>query len=221
MTFKRAGMMFAVATVLLLGSANVGAVDGPVVGHFSFGASLPQGDAGDALDDGWAFHGGATWLSQKRPNLGLRLDFGVDWYDIKREVLDQIDTDPGTPNIVEPPDNGYVRSWSGTVDLMWSPERKGAVGWYLVGGVGLYYLQADLSENGVGVYCDPWWYWCYAVEGEYVIESQSEWEWGLNLGAGMTFKAGSRTEIYLEAVYHWIDTQESAQFVPISVGVRW
>jgi len=220
MMLKRAGMPIALAAIVVLASTDVRAVDGPVVGHFSFGVSLPQGDAGDALEDGWAFHGGATWFSQKRPNLGLRMDLGIDWFDVRSAVLGGIDTDEFLPG-VQPPDNGYARAWSGTVDLLWSPSSQGSVGWYLVAGVGVYYTQAELSEDGFGVYCDPWWYWCYGVEGEYIIKSKSNWEWGLNAGAGLTFKAGPGTEFYLEAVYHWLDTKNSAELVPISLGVRW
>ncbi len=224
MTWRRWGLLSVLAAIALLAVPAEAAADGPVVGHFSFGASLPQGKARDAVDDGWAFHGGATWFSMNHPNLGIRMDIGVDWFDAKGSFLNQIDTDPNTPG-VQRPDNGYARAWSGTADILWGSSRQGGIGWYLVGGVGVYYTQAHLSQNGYGAgyICDPWWGWCYpgVVQGEYVIQSQSNWEWGLNAGAGVTFAAGSTTELYLEAVYHWIDTKHRSEVIPISLGVRW
>jgi opacity protein-like surface antigen len=194
------------------------------MGHISIGASLPQSNAGDFLDDGWALHGGATWFSPKRPSLGLRLDFGVDWWDVKNSVLKTIDTDPTTPITIEPPDDGDARAWSGSVDLMWNPESKGTVGFYLMGGVGVYYTSVDITEEGIvpGYWCDWWWGICYPtlVQGEYLIQSSDSWELGLNAGVGITFQTSSG-QIYLEAVYHWVDTENTAQFVPIQIGYRW
>ena len=200
------------------------AIDKPVVGHVGFGPAFPQGDAGDTVESGWALHGGATWMSPSGP-LGLRLDFGVDWFDIKRDVLNLIDTEPGSPLTIEAPDNGDVRSWSGTVDLMWNPSNKGKVGFYLVGGVGIYYNQYGLSENGYGTgyWCDWYWGYCYPtlVEGQYIIESGNSWDWGLNAGGGVTFELSSGAELYLEATYHWVDTENSASWVPVTFGIRW
>ena len=90
MTFKRAAMLVTMAVGVALATSSAWAVDGPVVGHFSFGPSFVQGDPSEALDDGWAIHGGATWFSTGRPNLGYRLDFGYDWWDAKNSFLDQI-----------------------------------------------------------------------------------------------------------------------------------
>ena len=35
------------------------------------------------------------------------------------------------------------------------------------------------------------------------VKTQAGWEW------------------YLEAVYHWVDTDAGAEYVPIQVGIRW
>jgi hypothetical protein len=217
-----------VAVVVLLVPAGVVLADvddKPVVGHFSFGASLPQGDVANAIDDGWALHGGATWFNSDRP-LGWRLDVGVDWWDLSDELLEGIDTTPETPLTITPPDDGDARAWSGTVNALWKPSRgDGKVGFYLTGGAGVYYTQTNLSEvgYGTGYWCD--WYWgiCYPgiVEGEYILEDDSSWEWGANAGAAITFKLNSGAELYLEAIYHWVDTENSAEFVPIQLGFRW
>lgn len=194
--------------------------------HFGVGASLPQGDTADFLDDGWALHFGATWFKPDRP-IGVRLDFGVDWWDVSNEVLSTIDTDGSTPIVVEPPDDGDARAWQLAGNFVWDGNRgkDRKVGFYLTGGGGVYYTSYDISEDGlVGTYwCDWWWGVCYPtiVEGEYLIQSGDSWEVGLNAGAGVTFQMRSGAEIYLEALYHWVDTEGSAEYVPITIGVRW
>jgi len=46
-------------------------------------------------------------------------------------------------------------------------------------------------------------------------------ELGFNLGAAITFELDNDSVIYLEAKYHWVDTQATAKFMPISIGYRW
>ena len=36
-----------------------------------------------------------------------------------------------------------------------------------------------------------------------------------------SFELSNGSVIYLEAKYHWIDTQMTAEFMPISIGYRW
>lgn len=209
----------AVAAVLSVGSASA-APNKPVVGHFSFGASLPQGSGGDALEGGWAVHGGATWFSANKP-IGLRLDFGVDWWDADSSFLSQIDTDR-TQVGVQPPDDGDARSWSMTGNFVWEPRKDEKVSFYLTGGVGVYYVSGELTEYGYvgGYYCDWWYCYPYVGTGEYVIESSSSWELGWNAGLGLAVKTGAGWEWYLEATYHWVDTEGGAEYMPIQLGFR-
>jgi len=193
-----------------------------VKGHFGFGPSFPQGNANDFLDSGWAIHGGATWYGKR--SIGLRLDVGYDWFDIKDSVLDTIDTDPSTPVAIEPPDNGDANTWSGTLNLFWESKNAGHVRFYLTGGAGVYYNKWNISQDGyaAGYWCD--WYWgiCYpgVVPAEFLIQSGSSWDWGVNAGVGIAFPTHSG-EIYVEADYHWIDSENSAQMVPVTIGYRW
>jgi hypothetical protein len=214
----------AVLAIALGGAALADVDDKPVVAHVSLGASLPQGDTSDLLDDGWSLHGGASWFRGNRP-IGLRLDFGVDWWDISNDVLRDLDTDPSTPLVIEPPDDGDAQAWQGTVNFIWKPPQKGTVGFYLTGGTGVYYASLSLSEvgYGTGYWCDWWWGICYPtiVQGEYIIDDADSWEWGLNAGAGITFRLGNGSQLYLESIYHWLDTENSAEYLPLTLGVRW
>ena len=88
---KRIGsIVVTLAALSLLAGGASAAPNKAVVPHFSLGASLPQSDA---LKDGWAIHGGATWFKADRP-IGFRLDAGVDWWDADNAFLNTIDTEP-------------------------------------------------------------------------------------------------------------------------------
>jgi hypothetical protein len=223
MNDRKIGFLAAASLALILGVPAADAVDKPIVGHFSFGASFPSGDAAEVLDTGWALHGGATWFSPNNPALGLRLDIGLDWWDVKSDFLNQLDTtDPNLPPFV-PPDDGDARSWSTTIDLLWNPKTSGSVGFYVIGGAGLYYNSYDISKEGYAtyIYCD-YWGWCYPVTGtaDYIFKDGDSWDWGLNAGVGVTFQLRGGSEFYLEGVYHWIDSPNDAAFIPVTLGWR-
>jgi hypothetical protein len=192
--------------------------------HFSLGPSLPQGDMKEFLDQGWAAHGGYSWFSPSNPALGLRLDFGVDWWEMDDSLLDTIDTDPSTPITIEPPDDGDAWDWSGSVDLVWNPRTGGVVGFYALVGVSADYIQWNLAQDGYGYsyWCDWWWGVCYPtlVSGQYQIESGDDFVWGYQAGIGVTFGTASG-EFYLEAIYRWLETENGAEFVPVQAGYRW
>lgn len=218
---QRCALLALVALAIVLAYAPSAAAQ-EVKGHFSIGPSFVEGNLGEFLDTGWAVHGGATWFGS-RP-FGIRLDGGVDWFDVKNSALNQIDTDPTTPNIIEAPDNGDAWVWSVTGNLFWETKSEGHVRFYVTGGAGIYYAKWSLSEDGYGsgYWCDWWWGVCYpsVYPTQYQLKDGSSWEWGLNAGAGIAFPTSSG-EIYIEADYHWIDTDNTAQMVPVTVGYRW
>jgi hypothetical protein len=198
---------------------------GPVTSHFYAGVNLPQGDSGNALDDGWSIGGGATWF-RPASNLGLRFDLGVDWWDVRNELLRELDTAPNTPGI-QPPDDGDARTWRGGLGLVWEPTRgRDGIGFYVTAGLDLHYASYDIGEYVVvpTYWCDWWWGVCYPGygTGEAIVASDSSWEWGANAGIGITFPmGGGEQQLYVEATYRWMDTEQSAEFLPIVLGVRW
>jgi hypothetical protein len=74
-----------------------------------------------------------------------------------------------------------------------------------------------------GYWCDWWWGICYpgVTSGQYLIKSNDSWEWGLNAGAGITFELDSGSELYIEAIYHWVQTEQVAELIPVTFGIRW
>ena len=217
----------AVSAVLIICLALIptsSAAEKLTMSHASIGPSLPQGKLAEFLDQGWAAHGGFSWFSPSRPAFGIRMDLGVDWWDMDNDLLGRIDTDPGTPNIVEPPDDGDAWDWSGSLDLVWNPRTSGAVGFYALAGVSVDYVTWNLAQDGYGAsyWCDWWWGVCYpvAVSGQYQIRSGDDWAWGWQAGLGITFKTASG-EFYLESMYRWLETDNNAEFVPVQAGFRW
>jgi hypothetical protein len=118
---------------------------------------------------------------------------------VSSDFLDTIDTKTSVGG-TQSPDDGDVQSIGTTFNILWEPETSGSVGFYLTGGVGAYYLYADLGNYGyyTTVVCD--WRYCYpvTVTGEYEISDESSWEWGLNGGVGITFELQGGSQFYVE-----------------------
>jgi hypothetical protein len=189
--------------------------------HVGGGLSIPTGDFGSVADTGWRINGGATFYPSTKP-VGFRVDLAWDWWDVSDDFLNTIDTAPNVVGIQEP-DDGDVQSIGTTFNILWEPESKGTIGFYLTAGVGMYYLYADLGNYDYynTIYCD-WWY-CYpvTVTGEYEIRDESTWEWGANAGAAITFELSSGSQFYIEADYQWVDTDNSGTWLPVQFGWRW
>jgi opacity protein-like surface antigen len=190
-----------------------------VYGHVSGGYVMPQGEAGDSLDDGWNISGGATFRKQNWP-VAFVVELGYNDIDIADEALWGTD-EKGDPARIA--DSGSVNVWAITGDVMWSTKNEGKAGFYIVGGVGMYYLDGKLTNS---VWVPGWgcgWYWCAPGwwPADAVVGSASTWEWGYNAGVGVTFNLASDSQIFIEAKYHWIQTDVTGEYLPIVIGYRW
>lgn len=186
-------------------------------GQLGIGYSLPQGDAGDAIEDGLWFVGGAAYYPEQWP-VGILLELGYSNYDIRSDALEPI----------QPPEeriDGDVTVWSLTANAVWSPRLGASAGFYAVGGIGAYRLEGSLSEPGTysGIACEPSLWWCDPgmAPGEIIPASESTTEFGFNLGVGVTFEVGLSSEVYLELRYHRIDTPGATELLPFIIGYRW
>lgn len=185
-------------------------------GHFAGGYSMVEGDAGDLLKSGWNLNGGVT-LKQPAWPVALQFELGYNQFDIKKEALIVDDEEIAS--------GGDVSIGSLTSGLMWSAPSKGKVGFFLAAGVGGYRVEGRLTEPGVygGWVCDPWLWWCYPGigVGDVIVASESTTKFGYNAGVGVTFELPSSSQLYIEAKYHWINTKETTQYLPIVIGYRW
>ena len=186
-------------------------------GQVGIGYSLPQADAGDAIEDDLWWTGGATYYPEGWP-VGIMAELAYSNYDIRSDVLEPIQ--PTDTRI-----DGDVTVWSLTANAVWSPRLGDSTGFYAVGGIGAYRLEETLSEPGyyTGIVCDPWLWWCDpgVVPGDVILDSESATEFGFNLGVGITFEVGLHSEVYLEVRYHHIGTPETTELLPMVVGYRW
>ncbi len=182
--------------------------------HFGGGWSLAQGKSADRVDDGYHLMFGALKPLPVQ-NLSLRLDGTFDAFDSNSFSLTEFNAEKLN-----------ARVWSAIVDAQYNFTPGSRVHFYGFGGVGAHYKQATLTRPGLGwgTVCDPWWGWCYPVAGvgDVVQAHESSFNGGLNGGLGLAFPLGqySRTQMFVEGKYQWINGDQGAQYVPITIGIR-
>jgi hypothetical protein len=104
-------------------------------------------------------------------------------------------------------------------------------GIYFIGGGGLYYRNATLSQTvsaGNSVTCNPaWLWWGFSCSSGTVTANQSLASFsstvpGGNAGVGITFRIpDSEYRFYIESRYHYAPIKGvHTQIVPIAIGVR-
>lgn len=195
--------------------------------EFSGGWAFAQSDTGDVLDDDFTLSGGALFWPRDWP-AGIELKLTYAAFDITDESIDAINAaiaqDPSNSGRI---DDGDLDTWQFTINGVWGPGSN-ENGFYLTGGVGAYFLDAELTNTQLVYYppfCDPWyWWWCVPGgfgPGSVVQASDSSTEFGLNFGIGYHLEAGDG-QFFVEAKYHRIETDaRDLEFVPINFGFRW
>jgi opacity protein-like surface antigen len=184
-------------------------------GHFAGGYTSVIGDASNVVENGWNLNGGATYWPEAWP-VGLDLELGYNDLGFTNQALQGL----------ESVDSTTFTAWSMTTDVMWGPKPGGTVNVYMMGGVGVYRVNAQLGQTTwlPGWVCDPWYYWCYPglVPGTEIFYDETQTKFGYNFGAGITFQVGLGSQIYVEAKWHRVETDpESLDYIPIVVGYRW
>lgn len=170
-----------------------------VLSHVNFSAgagfSVPQYQAGDALDTGWNvnFRGGVN----VSPQLAADLDFTYNRSNLNAATLARL----GEPN-------GDASIWSLTFNpvIKLAPSRN-SVQPYITAGYGLYHRNVTLTQPAVvpALVCDPFFGFCITtpVGVNQVVASNSTLKTGFNAGLGFNFRLGDRrAKIFTEARYH-------------------
>ena len=187
-------------------------------GNFGFTYNEPMGAAANRIEASGGFAGGVAF----RPSgsqFGILGEIG--WSDFNAPTW-EVETDvPGELARL----SGHVEIWSLTVNGIWRAPTKGKLGFYVLGGLGVYKRDvAILTPAGFDYvyWCDPWWGVCYseAYPVDNVVAANSTTALGYNLGLGATWKVGYKTEIYLEARYTLVDTPRATEYIPIAFGIR-
>ncbi len=185
------------------------------------GASLPSSDLGDRFDTGWNLQADFTYHAT--PSLGLQLGYGHHEFGAKSDFFDLTALEAT-----------QKMDHLGLALVLGTPRDRG-LGGYLVAGGGLYFREVEVTrfEGSVTVpVCDPWLGFCYGstVPVESIVGQRSNTDLGVNVGAGLTLKAGDDVTLFVEARFHqvWGDEYQTptgsrkanAQFFPITVGLR-
>ena len=188
----------------------------------SIGAAVPMNDYSDLVDDGWYFKGGAMLWPEEWP-VGLSFTAAYSDQDLSSDAISFINDQqpPGSGDIT----GGDIDIWSIESNVTWGPKTGGIVGFYVTGGIGVDFIDGQITSNGVVVY-PPFcgWYWCVpggVGSGTVINGSASTTEFSYNAGLGIDFKLNSGVKLYLEATYHSANTElSSTDYIPIVFGVR-
>lgn len=163
------------------------------------GVAFPQGDGLVGANTGFSVAGSVGFKPVNMP-VGFRLEalyarFGSDGFTLGE----------GTGSFSA---NGDTDFFGGTGNVIVTVPTASAIRPYLIGGLGVYRVsvKVDLvTPDGAG--------------GESFSASESETKFGLNGGAGLEFVVGSLRP-FVEARFHSVFTEENANFIPITFGLK-
>jgi opacity protein-like surface antigen len=208
--------------------------------NFGGGVSFPISGLNDAFNTGWNGTLGITW--NMTPKIGIQGEYGYDRLGGPERQF-TISQTP-TPTADDP--TGLIQSnhqvHTGTFNVIYKPQldvNQRSRGLYLLGGAGVYHRLVQLTSPSAGYasVCNPYWYICYptTVPVTRIIGDRSSNDFGMNVGAGLTF--GSNAKIYIETRYHYVwgptirpevapvsgatEYSTNAGYFPITFGVRW
>jgi hypothetical protein len=239
--------LLAAALVVLLAGAPAVAQERPVGFNFGGGWAFPTSGLKDAFETGWNGAFGVTFNIS--PTLGVQAEYMYDRMGGPERTIQVFPTPTalvGSNQLIE--SNHQIHS--GTFNLVFSPplpEGGAPIGGYFLGGGGIYHRLIQLTSPSVGYasYCDPYYYVCYPtlVEVDRILGDRSSNDFGINLGAGITF--GREAKFYVETRWHYVWGPEirpeasqlpaataatatcaegcstNAQYFPLTFGVRW
>jgi len=181
------------------------------------GASLTNGTTNVFVRGGGGV--GAAGIARNYSRFfGFRLDFQFDNLPLRNSAL-QLAQAPGASNHV------YSLMLGPVVNI---PVTKNWGG-YILGGPGYFHRSGKLDSSTAlpGSSCNTffdWWGRCYngslPVDGNFLSESQNEF--GLFFGGGITRKIRPNIEIYGEfRDLHGKHSGTTTDLRPITIGVRW
>jgi hypothetical protein len=234
--------LVAVVFGFLLLAAPASAQDGPVSINVGAGVLIPLTGFKDAFNTGWLGGLGATF--NVSPTFGIQAEYMYNWMPGPERTVTIFDTPGGlnpTTQLIESNQNMHTVTFNGVYK---APQGDSMIGYYGLGGLGLYHRTVQLTSPSVGYasICDPYWYWCYPalVEVDRIFVDRSSTDFGINFGGGVTV-GGEGAKFYVEVRYHYVWGPEvqaqgpvvsggpcqtepcstNSSYLPIVFGVRW
>lgn len=197
----------------------------PLLLALSLGATLATAQSIDPGDGSFAFQ-----LGWNRPYgaLGENADNGytgsLDYtYNVSRAF--RLRTEFGwANNAAHVPINSlgvgaHVYNYNLGEHAVYSFNPGGSTEFYVIGGVGGYKVTASLDQT-VYVPAGGWWGWWGYYPANSTIASNSTTKLGFNAGFGVSFRTGSSVSVFLETRYTWIQTKNTTEYLPFSIGLR-
>ena len=182
------------------------------------GVSFPQSDISNVANSSGNFvvGGGA--------NLGHTLGFDGEFMWNNLPPKQSVIALTGAPD-------GSARLYAVTGNIMAHTSEAHKLGGYGIGGIGWYHRSWELTTPtlSVGTVCLPsyvfWGVVCTngLVSSNAVLRSGSANAFGLNIGAGVTYRlGGSHAKFYTEARYHYAYFSHlNTAVLPLTFGLRW
>jgi len=177
--------------------------DKPVDVNIGFGPTFPTSGFKDSFDTGWNGTIGVTF--NLNPHLGVQGEYTYARMNGPEKTI-LVSPSPGgitSSQLIESNQQMHI----GGVNLVYkSHGSDSAVGGYVLGGLGLYHRQIQLTSPAIGfaTFCDPYWYVCYptAVSVDNILGDRSSNDFGIDFGGGVTF--GHEAKFYVEMRYHYV-----------------
>ena len=237
--------LFLAAMVVFIAAGPAAAQDKKVGFNFGGGVSFPVSGLKDAFDTGWNGTIGVT--VNLNPMIGFQTEYVYNRFHGPEKTIVVFPTPGGgtaSNQLIE--SNHQVHNLG--FNLVVTPKginSDSPVGAYFLGGGGWYHRIIQLTSPSVGYasVCDPYWLVCYPtlVSVDNIIGDRSTDNFGINLGAGITF--GTEAKFYVETRYTYVwgptisgatsplpgggtidctgGCSTNAGYWPITFGVRW
>lgn len=187
---------------------------GWVAGRAGGGYTRPVGDIKSRIKGGYNLNAGLG------ANLGPYFSLMGEYTFMDNRFSDRFISQNSIPD-------GSVRLHAVTLNPVIHFAGDRAVSPYITGGYGWYHRTVEITRptTQLTTIFDPFWgaFYPAQVPVNQILSSYTVNKGGWNGGVGLDFKFGnSRTKLFAEARYHYINTRPVAtEVMPITVGLRW
>lgn len=173
----------------------------------AIGVAFPVGVSDVRMEAGWSVSfGGIYWLSER---LGIQSELGVNRFGMSDRLRNDIGpATEGRVTVVGIPVNAFLRL-----------HHPGRPGFYLLGGLGIYHRQLELSDPATlpVVHGDAW---AGVFPGAKPSSTLSATRGGLDAGLGWEAPL-ELGHFFVEIRYHRMFTRgQPTEFIPVLLGTR-
>ena len=227
-------LVFGAFLMILVAAAPARAQDKTVFVNIGGGFTVPVSDVSERFGTGGGFNIGMIVEPRSTPLFGFQVEYSYNGLNGEDKFIPLAPTpfDLATGQaLIESHHAMHYLNFNGILKMPGDSLVKA----YAIGGGGSYFRSVSLTTPDVGytTYCDPYWYVCYpaAVEVDRIIGDRGEWDPGINVGGGVTFRLGDAAQFYVESRWHYIWGPEftdgdgvtrnaNGQYFPVTFGFK-